>query len=390
MQRTFTCVTLYTLTCLLCTPLIAQPVTTASAIRYGEVISIYNFELDDTMTWKLGPSMSFDFTEFGDKEINYYDEDWPVSGPAKDLDPSLLESYTFFKADQTFRDAFDGALPENVIRLSYKDPSDERFVEENLALVAKPLGLYQLGYQEIELEDGKPVSEIELFDEEELVIPFGLKYGEKVDSISSEVEPSVDYPGVLDSFIYRTTYEYLGIGTFKTWTGPEVSVGVILINKEYHAFRGNESGNYGEEFTDIYLSNVYLMGVNSALPLAFMDGDYDSKKGTIGIDYLALTIQTSDAPSAVTTAGIPGAAIEVFPNPTHGAFRVDLTLDRATTLDLELYSAAGQRLSRRGGLAVVPGINRLPVSERELAAGLYLVKLTLADGSSETRRVVVN
>ncbi len=389
MQRNFTCAALSALTCMFGNSLIAQPVTTAASIRFGEVYHDYPFTLEDTLTWTLGRSMDFDFTDFGDRELQCFDPPCPWSGPANQVSTDLLESYTYFEVSQSLRDAFDGELPTNIVGLRILDP-DYEGEEDNVIVEVRPAGMYIIGRQTIEREDGKLVSTAELDDEPYLFLPLGLKYGEQSDTSEFYLSESSDYTGKFDSIIFTEIIEYAGAGTLGTWAGGTEAVGVWISTYERRTFRANATGNYGEPEVETELDYVYLMSANSAFPRALLDGEYDAVTQTLRIGGIELFLQTSENPSALTSAGIPGATIGVFPNPSSGAFGVDLTLDRSTGLDVELYSAAGQRVSRSAGLTAGPGTTRIPVSDGPLAAGFYLVKLTLADGSHETRRVVVH
>ncbi len=383
MQRMFTSVALSTLACLFFTPLIAQPITTAASINYTEVTSFYDFDLDEEIDYTFGPNMTFDFSPFADVDVEL---GVGPDVPAKDAPVDQLVSYSMFRIDGAYRDTFAIPLPTNVVglRIVYQGDND---VEEDI-LTVKSSGLYYYGSRDTYEEDDEMVIETALEDGETPFVPLNLGYGEQFDTSSTYRSPS-QFAGLFDSTIVQTTFTYVGYGTTKSWVGQAEAVGAILIIQKELEYRPDEGGVYGDpiEYNE---TAVYLMTDKSVLPRVVLGGDYDVESRTLSADFVGLLLPTSENPSAMVSNGIPGAAIAVFPNPTDGRFSVDLTLDRATTLDLEFFSAAGQRLSRSGGVSVVPGLNRLPVSDGTLAAGLYLVKLTLADGSSETQRVVVN
>jgi hypothetical protein len=77
---------------------------------------------------------------------------------------------------------------------------------------------------------------------------------------------------------------------------------------------------------------------------------------------------------------------EPFPNPAHGAFRVEFSLPSATPASVELIDVAGRRVKSFALRSAGPA--GLSLETQGLQAGLYWVRLW-QDGRHATRRVVV-
>ena len=75
------------------------------------------------------------------------------------------------------------------------------------------------------------------------------------------------------------------------------------------------------------------------------------------------------------------------PNPVADAVRLDFTLQRAEDFDVEVYSAAGQRVLTRRGLRSVVGTQRIELDLSDLAAGVYFARLRFGAGMRSVRLV---
>lgn len=86
----------------------------------------------------------------------------------------------------------------------------------------------------------------------------------------------------------------------------------------------------------------------------------------------------------------PGGALSVsapFPNPARGAARVSVTLPAAASVTLRVINVLGQEVARTDA-ALAAGATVLDVGTRDLAAGVYLVRVE-TPGATVTRRVTV-
>ena len=388
MIRIFTKFFLSTLVGLAYLPLHAQPVTTEVSIVFGEVVSEYSFSKRDEPRLPLGPDGVYDFAFCGDEIFEYRVGEKYFSAPAKDVPAEAIPALKMFAIDEAFRASFGEPLPDRVIGLNRLPPPDQGVFEYNDILKVKPSGLYYVAYQSVPRNSGEVIGYTDVAESENIYIPFGLRYGEQFDTVGYHFQP--DRFGNLDSISRHTTIEYLGYGTFLTWKGDAEEVATLLYTVNETLFLpGSRPGEYHEDdsFETTYL---YLLSAKNAIPRAIIRGTYDQDGGTtFSPESIRLYLPTSMATATTTTTGIPGGQIDIFPNPTGGAFSIDLTLDRSSFLDVEAYAPTGQLIYRRMGLSGAPGRNRIPLSGDVLPPGLYFVRLNLADGSNETRRVIV-
>ena len=368
--------------------LAAQPVTTVASINYEETIYIYDFDDDSVPDQEtkitFGTTMNLDFTAFGDREIEY-GPDGNESAPASTIPLSELVTVSIFEIDETFRASLDTPLPDDVVglRIDY----GEGDIEDDILLIEPDiLTTYAYGMPS---DDGDEQYEVEILDSYEPFLPLNLEYGETYEIDTTYLRRSSDYEGKFDSVILHATYTYSGYGVLKTWRGEE-NVGALLLLQRKQYFRVNENGSYGEP--DQYNEDgLFLMNGTTIVPRVTLYGSYDADSETFTVEdnEFFLFLPGNDI-SATGNLGIPNAIVSIAPNPTAGPFHVNVTIDRGTSLELELHNAAGQLVTRQSGLPVNPGLNRLPVvTDGGLPAGLYLVRLTTTDGRFETRRVVV-
>ncbi|WP_420460900.1 T9SS type A sorting domain-containing protein [Neolewinella sp.] len=367
-------------------PLHAQPVITQASIAYGEVVSEYSFTKRSELTLPLGSDGVYDFTACGDEYFPYQLGEEYFNDPVRDVPPTVLPALRMFEIDEAFRASFGDPLPDRVIRLNRLLPTDQGVFEENDILKVKPSGLYYVAYQTILSNGGEANGGTYLAESENIYVPFGLHYGEQFDTVGYRFQPNrFDR---LDSVSTHTVIDYFGYGTFLTWMGEAEEVAALLYTENETLFRLDGQGGYYDD--DYSITNyLYLLSARNAIPRAVLRGTYDPDGATFYPETTTLYLPTGDEPSATALTDIPGATIGVFPNPIGGSFHVDLTLDRSSSLDVDVYTATGQMISRRTKLAVIPGLNRIPILEDGLPAGFYIVRLTLADGSSGTQRVVV-
>jgi len=90
---------------------------------------------------------------------------------------------------------------------------------------------------------------------------------------------------------------------------------------------------------------------------------------------------------ATSIQGADLAALEVFPNPSQGEVQVNLSLNQAHNLKVELFDAQGQVIERRQVEGVLDYRARFDLSGQ--ARGIYLLRFTTPVGI-ETRRIMLN
>jgi serine protease len=106
-----------------------------------------------------------------------------------------------------------------------------------------------------------------------------------------------------------------------------------------------------------------------------------------GLFSTAFSFRT-DCSTNVDTPSGNVVSISVFPNPFRHELYIELSLFQAEPhLDIALYDARG-RLMRRYDKAAGAGDNRFEMPWRELSAGVYWLKLTLANREPIVRRVL--
>jgi hypothetical protein len=93
-----------------------------------------------------------------------------------------------------------------------------------------------------------------------------------------------------------------------------------------------------------------------------------------------LTYGTRGQALATRAPARPGLSFSLYPNPTHD----EVTLELAQPARVEVLDLTGRRVRTQAVLA-----GRQPLDLRGLAAGLYLVRATAADGRAATRRLAV-
>jgi hypothetical protein len=95
----------------------------------------------------------------------------------------------------------------------------------------------------------------------------------------------------------------------------------------------------------------------------------------------------TDTSSCYTVAGIglreaKSVEIKLMPNPSKGAFTVDLG-QTAPLVQVEIWDVMGRRVLQKSA----EGVQRVPI-QTKLSPGVYLVKVQ-ANGQSVTRRMVI-
>lgn len=97
------------------------------------------------------------------------------------------------------------------------------------------------------------------------------------------------------------------------------------------------------------------------------------------------------APPVAADADAPLAALrlDAAPNPARGATTLRYTLAEAASVTLDVYDALGRRVARLHSGPAASGEHRVTWDASGAPAGVYLVRLTGADGARGLRRVTV-
>ncbi|MDO7875151.1 T9SS type A sorting domain-containing protein [Hymenobacter sp. ASUV-10] len=121
-------------------------------------------------------------------------------------------------------------------------------------------------------------------------------------------------------------------------------------------------------------------------------GDLVLNKADIFFDYNA-PVRTNTAQTAVLlptalTADARTTAFAAYPNPAHSSLTVAAELRTAGTVQLTLLDALGRPVQQQR-LAAAAGALRHTLAVSSLRPGIYVLRLTLPDGSSTSQRLAV-
>lgn len=171
-----------------------------------------------------------------------------------------------------------------------------------------------------------------------------------------------------------------------TWTRRIIRSGAILA-------RGTapvRTGTYVPAAADWYEISAYLGALNAGDHLLVRFQATADGGNALYLDALTLNGQ----PLGLTPEkAADDAALTLIPNPaTSSGATVRLHLPSATTATLRLYDATGRLVRPPLALPARPaGTREIPLAETggSLAPGFYLIELTLADGTRQTVRAVV-
>lgn len=105
-------------------------------------------------------------------------------------------------------------------------------------------------------------------------------------------------------------------------------------------------------------------------------------------------VPTNQATTLVqSVAGLPhepgATALSVYPNPATDQVTIGVSLPVTTTVSVRLLNALGREV-RAQQVPAPAGLLQVPLEVRGLAPGVYLVTLTVPDGTRTTRRLVIH
>ncbi|HEX8348810.1 MAG TPA: T9SS type A sorting domain-containing protein [Hymenobacter sp.] len=92
---------------------------------------------------------------------------------------------------------------------------------------------------------------------------------------------------------------------------------------------------------------------------------------------------------ASTAAKNLNAAMNVYPNPTQGAFTLEYSASTAQTATLTLTDGLGRQVQQKT-VSLRTGTNQVPVQATNLSKGLYQLILITANGERQAEKVMVN
>ncbi len=114
------------------------------------------------------------------------------------------------------------------------------------------------------------------------------------------------------------------------------------------------------------------------------------KQGAMQVNNIEIEAHSTEITFAVTTSiapEVPSQVGNVYPNPTTSIAALDLTLERAADLRVEVVSVLGTRMwSSETKLAA--GKHTLPVNLEDMPAGVYMVRVLNEGSAVAIRRVV--
>lgn len=108
---------------------------------------------------------------------------------------------------------------------------------------------------------------------------------------------------------------------------------------------------------------------------------------TVRVRLAASTPETTCPGPINTSPTIDASSLEVSPNPTSGTFSVDLSLSKASSVNVSVLNSVGS-LVYSSTTAQGVGASKIPVAA-VLTKGIYIVKVSSADGTSLSKKLVV-
>jgi hypothetical protein len=126
----------------------------------------------------------------------------------------------------------------------------------------------------------------------------------------------------------------------------------------------------------------------------YVGGDID-EAGQKDSEFIARWSDPASTDVAIGAAGEGAVSLAApRPNPVRGSTTIEYALDRAMTIDLTVYDAAGRVVATLANGSAAAGAHQVSWDSRNrdgdlVAAGLYFVRLT-SDGGTVSRKFVVN
>jgi hypothetical protein len=141
------------------------------------------------------------------------------------------------------------------------------------------------------------------------------------------------------------------------------------------------------EFVDSATGNYYLLNTSPCI-----DGgdpvepfDPDSTIGDIGAYYFDQTgISEHEKP-----AGKQGIEISCTPNPTRGRAVLSYILDNPGMVRIDLFDAAGRLVKNLKSDTQSAGLHTLEIEDRNLATGIYFIKIHTPDGQHAKTMTII-
>ncbi len=83
------------------------------------------------------------------------------------------------------------------------------------------------------------------------------------------------------------------------------------------------------------------------------------------------------------------ASLAMYPNPTAGRATVTVLLAKRTDLRVEVFDVLGRRVTVLHDAATEAGQHRFGLATAGLPSGVYLVRMSAADGTAQAQRVTL-
>lgn len=152
--------------------------------------------------------------------------------------------------------------------------------------------------------------------------------------------------------------------------------------------KSDENGDFG--FAGLPLGNymVYVDMMNRTTdpaPVSLKQGAHQVNNIEIEVGATEITFSTSGTTGI--SSDIASQVGNVYPNPTTGIAALDLTLERAADIRIEVVSVLGTSMWTSNA-TLAAGKHTLPVTLEDLPTGVYMVRVLNGDAAVAIRRVV--
>lgn len=106
------------------------------------------------------------------------------------------------------------------------------------------------------------------------------------------------------------------------------------------------------------------------------------------VNNASIIITPSGVITGIDEPGEPVSVQNLYPNPASNITYLEISLARATTLDLFLINLLGEKVNS-SSLALSAGFHRIPVSTEDIRSGVYLLQINTAEGHKHLNKLTV-
>lgn len=151
------------------------------------------------------------------------------------------------------------------------------------------------------------------------------------------------------------------------------------------------TGGTAASLEEIRTASLDSSVVEGEMPVSFMLSGLENGEYWL---YARDTVSNLSEPSIVTVygVGIKQAQVidyRIYPNPMDQWVTIEFSLEKGASVWLVLYDSRGREVRRESAENLVPGRQNLSFHRKNLAGGLYLLKMETAEGTLFTDRLLL-